>query len=148
MPNGTPQYAAPTPYNPNNPYTVPNNYGSSLDTSGNNLPNFLGGGMYGVSNIPINSSAFNNPLGAQAGGQLSNELNNYLGNTTKPVVAASAAQGPTAGYNAGINGLTNLAGQYGKMAAGQGPSLATITAQQQGQSNLQSAESMLGSARG
>ena len=34
------------------------------------------------------------------------------------------------------------------MAAGQGPSAATVAAQQQGQQNLQSAESMLGSARG
>lgn len=111
-------------------------------------PNILGGGMYQGAPININPNAFNNAVGAQAGQALSGQIGNYLGATTAPVVAAQATGGPNAAYNSGIAGQQGLAAQYQQMAAGQGPSLAALQAQQSGQQNLANTESMLGSARG
>jgi hypothetical protein len=95
----------------------------------------------------INQQAFNNPnyQGPQA---YSNAIGGYLGAAGAPVTAATAAPTAQTNYNVGNAGQLALAGQYRQMAAGQGPSAATVAAGQQGAANLQSAESMLGSARG
>lgn len=116
-------------------------YGAGAPVGGG--PNFLGGGMYQGGQIPINQGAFNNPLGAQAAGLGATELGNYLGNTSGAVTTL-----PNAQYNQAVSGLGALGSQYATMAAGGGPSLATVTAQQQGAANLANTESMLGSARG
>jgi hypothetical protein len=116
--------------------------------NGNNEPSWLGTGMYTPGAININASAYNNPIGAQASTQLGNQLNHYLGNTTGQVTPAQAGYGSQATLNSGLSQEQAMANQYGKMAAGQGPSAATVAAQQQGAANLSSAESMLGSARG
>lgn len=108
----------------------------------------LGNGQFQVAPIQVDSNQFNNAVGAQSGQQLGAEFNNYLGNTTQPVVATQAAGGPQGNYNTGTAGQLGLAQQYQTMAAGGGPSLATQTAQQQGQANIAATESMLGSARG
>ena len=110
-------------------------------------PDMLGGGVYQAPNYDINQQQMMNPnyQGPQA---YNNAIGGYLGATTAPVVAATAANAPQTVYNQGVGGQLGLAGQYQNMAAGGGPSLANVTAQQQGQQNLQSAESMLGSTRG
>lgn len=122
---------------------------ANYNASANGGPNILGGGMYQAPPIAINQGAFNNAAGGAAGSALNGIIPNYLGATTAPVTAAQAAPAsPTAAYGTATGGLSSLAGTYGAMAAGQGPSLATVTAQQQGAANLAGAESMLGSARG
>lgn len=123
---------------------LPNYLGSPYDaasTSGG--PSFLGTGQYQGAPIPINGAAFNNPLAGAAVPTGNAEIGNYLGATTPGVTAASSPYTGQAGA-----GLVALAGQYGDLAAGRGPSAATVAAQQQGATNLQGAESMLGSARG
>lgn len=111
-------------------------------------PSIFGTGMYQGAPIGINQNAFNNPVGVQAGQALSGQISNQLGATTQDVNAAQAAGGNPADYQSGLAGEQALAARYGQMANGQGPSLATVAAQQQGASNLASAESLLGSARG
>lgn len=123
-------------------------YTSNGGASVSGGPSILGTGMYQGSAINIDPGAFNNPVGVQAGQQLSGELGSYLGSTTQPVTAAQATGGPNSQYAGGIAGQQALAAQYGQMAAGQGPSLATVQAQQQGAQNLQNNLAMLGSARG
>lgn len=125
----------------NYPSYLPSSPYNAASTSGG--PSFLGTGQYQAAPIAINGDAFNNPLAGSAVPAGNAEIQNYLGNTGAPVTAASSPA-----YGAGIAGQTALAGQYGQMAAGQGPSLATVAAQQQGASNLAASESMLGSARG
>jgi hypothetical protein len=120
--------------------------GTGAPTNGG--PNILGGGMYQGAPINVNQNAFNNPVGVQAGQALSGLLPNFIGGTTSGVNAATAAGGNASGYNAGIAGQLGLAQQYQQMAAGNGPSAASVQAQQQGQQNLAATESMLGSARG
>lgn len=139
-----------TPYvpnmNPSPPVAAPAGYGTTpaylgqaapaynaASTSGG--PSILGTGTYTGAPIQIDQNAFNNPVGTQAGQQLSGELGSYLGNTTGGVTAPT---GPEA----------SLAAQYAQLAAGQGPSAATIAAQQAGAQNLAATESALGSARG
>lgn len=122
----------------------PNSLGSPYNpasTSGG--PSFLGTGQYTAAPININGDAFNNPLAGTAVPAGNAEIQNYLGNTSAPVTAASSPA-----YGSGVAGQQQLAGQYQAMAAGQGPSLATVAAQQQGAANLAGAESLLGSARG
>lgn len=144
---------------PGNPYYA--GYGNNPGNPENNLPGgytAVGGntsstdpfgiGEYQVSPVYSQTGAYNNPVGAQAGRQLSGELNTYLPNTTQNVTAAQAAGGNTKNYNTGTAGQLGLANKYNQMAAGNGPSAAAITAQQQGQANLAASESMLGSARG
>jgi hypothetical protein len=110
-------------------------------------PSMLGTGMYQDNPYNINQQAFNNPAGAFAG-----QLGMQLGQTGAGSFVANAG-GPiqantNAATTAGINGQLGLANTYGQMAAGNGPSLANVQAQQQGQQNLAAAQSMLGSARG
>lgn len=120
--------------------------GNIFGPSNNGSPNWLGGGMYGAPNYNIDTTQFANPNFQP--GQYQQQANNYLGATTGGIQAAQAAPGSYGNYNTGTAGQLGLAQQYGQMAAGQGPSLATVQAQQQGQANLAGAESMLGSARG
>jgi hypothetical protein len=111
-------------------------------------PNFLGGGMYVAPNYDINQGAMTNP-NYQGPAAYNNAVGNFLGATTQPVVNAATASPVTqTNYNTGTAGQLGMANKYAAMANGQGPSLATVQAQQQGAANLQSAESMLGSARG
>lgn len=110
-------------------------------------PGLFGTGQYQAPSWNIDMGAFNNPAGNQAG-NLNSALGSYISNTTVPVTAAQAGAGNYGNYNTGIAGQLGLAQQYQNMAAGNGPSLATVTAQQQGQANLAASESMLGSARG
>jgi hypothetical protein len=114
---------------------------NAASTSGG--PNILGGGQYQGAPININGAAFNNPLAGTAVPAGNAEIQNYLGNAAGGVNAANSPYTGQAGA-----GLGSLAAQYQALANGQGPSAATVAAQQQGASNLQAAESMLGSARG
>lgn len=110
-------------------------------------PNILGMGMYVAPNYNINQGAMANPnyQGPQA---YNNAVGNYLGAAGAPVTAQTASPVTQTNYNTGTAGQLAMANKYAAMANGQGPSLATVQAQQQGAANLQSAESMLGSARG
>ena len=112
----------------------------------NPTPSILGTGMYQpTNNFQINSSAFNNPnYNPNQYGQAYNQLGSTAG--TVPVATAAPSTSPYT--QLGLQGQANLAGQYGQMAAGQGPSLAALQAQQQGAANIQAANSVLGSARG
>lgn len=103
-----------------------------------NAPNILGGGMYNV-----DPTAFHNGLAGTALPAGNAEIGNYLGNTTQPVQAAASPFVQQAGA-----GLGALGGQYAALATGQGPSAATVAAQQAGAQNLAASESMLGSTRG
>ena len=123
---------------------IPSYLGSPYDASSTSGgPNFLGMGQYQGAPIPINGQAFNNPLAGAAVPAGNQEIGNYLGSTTAGISAASSPY--TAAGGAGLQGL---AGRQEALASGQGPSQATVAAQQQGAANLQGAESMLGSARG
>jgi hypothetical protein len=129
----------------------PSSYGSLFGNS--SQPGPLGTGMYQAPNYTIDQNATNNP--GYTPGQYNNQAANYLGNTTGvggiqqgQQAAAQAAGGNYGNFNTGIQGQLGLANQYGQMAAGNGPSLATVQAQQQGAQNLAQANSMLGSARG
>lgn len=121
----------------------PSYLGSPYNASAGGGPDALGLGMYQGAPININGAAFNNPLAGSAVPAGNQEIGNYLGATTPGVTAASSPA-----YGAGLAGQQGLAAQYEAMAAGRGPSAATVAAQQQGMANLQGAESMLGSARG
>lgn len=125
-----------------------NPYPSSIGPATQQSPGLFGQGTYQAQPIPINQSTFQNPLGPQVQGQLGSEINNYLPNTTAPITAATAAGGGQGAFNTGFGGEQSLADYYSKMAQGQGPSLATVTAGQQGAQNIAAGESMLGSARG
>ena len=111
-----------------------------------NGPSIIGTGMYQSPTTGINPNDFNNP-NYQAGAY-QQQAARYLGATTQPVNTAQAVGGNYNNYNTGTAGQLGLAQQYQQMAAGNGPSLATVTAQQQGAANLAASESMLGSARG
>ena len=119
----------------------------SPSTGGQSPDSLTGMGTYQANGFNIDPNAFNNPLGNTAPA-LGNAFSNYLGNTTAPVNASTAAGVNSPAYNEGIGGQLGLANTYQNMAAGGGPSLATQTAQQQGQAGLAGTESMLGSARG
>lgn len=118
-----------------------------FDSQGANItgngpgPTFLGGNMYDYQPYQIDYSAFQNPAG-NYGQQLGSAAMNLPSN-------AGTVQAASSPYTtAGTQGQLALAGQYGQMAAGHGPSLANVQAQQQGAQNLAVAQSMLGSARG
>jgi hypothetical protein len=121
----------------------PSYLGSPYNANAGGGPNILGGGMYQGAPINISGDAFNNPLAGTAVPAANAEIQNYLGNTTAPVSAATSGA-----YTGGVAGENALASQYAALAAGQGPSAATVAAQQQGAANLAASESMLGSARG
>ena len=127
----------------NQPATVP---GGSPSGGQAPTPGLLGEGMAQVPNYNINQGSFNNP-GYQPGAY-QNEANNYLGNTTQNVTAQTAAAGNYGNYNTGTAGQLGAAARFDQMAAGNGPSQAQVTANQQGAANLAASESMLGSARG
>lgn len=122
-----------------------------------------------VPQYSIDPNAYQNPVGDQAGNWQAAMANMLAATTGKaqqvgntqlqgPQTYGGATVGPTATYG----GATIGAGQYndsygqqqalanrlGAQAAGQGPSLAQVTAQQQAGQNLQSQMAMLGSARG
>lgn len=105
-------------------------------------PGLLGTGQFDVQPISVDQTAFQNPLGNVAP-QLGSELTNYANSAYTPVNAANSSY-----VGSGAQGALNAANQYAQLASGQGPSLATVTAQQQGAAGLAGAESMLGSARG
>src|SRR5271156_2540591 len=122
--------------------------GSNDFTTGNNgmpfnqntylsgqTPDLFGTGQYNAQSYFMNPNAFNNPAGDQ-GQNLNNALGSYLPNTTQGVTAQTAGQGNYGNYNAGTAGQLGLAQQYQNMAAGGGPSLATVQAGQQGAQNL------------
>lgn len=109
----------------------------------NDAGNALGLGQApGQTPYAVNQGAFQNPAG-NFGPQLGSALGGYRGAANQPVTAAASPYVSGAG-----GGLGQLGQSYAAMAAGQGPSLANVQAQQQGASNLAQAESMLGSARG
>lgn len=112
---------------------------NSMGTSTN--PDALGTGMYVSPDYNINPNAFQNPLGNTAP-----QLGAAISGVTGAAPQVTAASSPYTASGAG--GQLGLAGQYGAMAKGMGPSMANVQAQQQGASNLAGAESMLGSARG
>jgi hypothetical protein len=130
--------------------------GGAIGSQGSNSGNPIGdlghtlGDITGTNAAPddvqspykVNYGAFNNPAGSFAP-QLGSALGGYTQNAYQPISAATSPYTSAAGA-----GLGSLAGTYGSMAAGQGPSLATLQAQQQGAQNLAATESMLGSARG
>lgn len=135
-----------------------------------NSPGWLGSGQYVAPAYNINQTAFQNPAGNLAPAY-QQQAQNYLAQANIPVNAQGSNLGGAnyGNFNSGINGQQTagqgqlgaagmqagiasrqlgLAGQYQNMAAGGGPSLATVMAGQQGAQNLQQQESMLGSARG
>lgn len=102
---------------------------NSSTVFGNGSSPGLGFSQYVAPGYNINPNAFVNPAGNQ-GQAWQTGMQNMLGTTTG---AAPTAQGANLGqYNQTYGQLQNLAGTYGQMAAGQGPSLAAVTAQQQG----------------
>lgn len=109
-------------------------------------PGFFGTGVYNQTPININDQAFNNPN--YVPGQYQEAYNNYLPNAAQDVNAATSGPASTGAARGSINQQLGLANQYANMAAGGGPSLASVTAQQQGEQGLKAAMSMLGSARG
>lgn len=142
-------------YNPNITPNMPNGQSQSGQLGGQGGGTNGGGGLFGNSNNPgalgtgqyvapsynIQLGAFNNPNFTP--GAYNQAAAGFLGNTTGGVQAAASP------YTAqGAQGQLGLAHQYAQMAAGNGPSLANVQAQQQGAQNLAGAESMLGSARG
>jgi hypothetical protein len=122
----------------------PQDSGGVLGSSSD--PGFFGTGQYVAPSYNIQQGAFNNPNFTP--GAYNQQAASYLGNTTAPVQAQGVGGQNAAWQNAGVGGQLGLAQQYANMAAGKGPSLANVQAQQQGQTNLSGAESMLGSARG
>ncbi len=108
--------------------------------------NFLGVGSFTPQGVNINDQAFTNPN--YVPGQYQTAYNNYLPNAAQNVTAATATGAPTAPTSNTIGQQLGLANQYATMAAGGGPSLAAVTAQQQGDQGLKQAYGMLGSARG
>jgi hypothetical protein len=122
--------------------TVNTGLGSNLSSTvpNDNMPTIFGTGMYQTPDFTINGASFNSPVDSSS--QFSGQLNNYLGSTNQPVVATQAG-GPAAQAN-----QMNVANTFGQIANGQGPNPALAAAQQQGAANLQSSESILGSARG
>lgn len=107
---------------------------------------FFGTGTYKPTGVNINEQDFNNPN--YVPGQYQQAYQNYLPNAAQGVTANTATAAGTGDTNSTIGRQLGLANQYGQMAAGQGPSLASVTAQQQGEQGLKAAMSMLGSARG
>jgi len=126
------------------PQAASSNFGIDTNIQG---PDAFGTGMYRPGAFQIDPSQFLNPGGNYAPA-LNNQLGNYLNATTTPVQQQTSALVTSPQYGQGVNGQLGLAQQYQNMAAGQGPSLAAVTAQQQGQANLANNLAMLGSARG
>ena len=117
-------------------------------------PGALGTGEYGVQ--APSQNLYNSPLGNQAGAwqNSQNQLQN-MGNNAAPQAQntqlgpAQTSAGPNLGqYNQTFAGQQALANQYGQMAAGNGPSLASVQAQQQGAQNLQGQLAAQGAASG
>lgn len=112
----------------------------------------VGGGKYSVPDYQINQQDFQNPVGNQAGNWNAG-MSNMLGATTGKAPQGTAA---TAGgsqlnanqYDQTFNQEGGLASKYEQMAAGQGPSLATVTANQQAQQGLNNTLAALGSQAG
>lgn len=109
-------------------------------------PDMFGTGMFRPSQFQIAGGQFVNPN--YQPGAYQNLAGNYLGATTSGITAAGSTPVTPTNYNTGTAGQLGLARTYGQMAAGAGPSLAAVTAGQQGAANLAATESMLGSARG
>lgn len=107
---------------------------------------FFGTGTYNQTPVNIDEQAFNNPNFVP--GQYQSAYNNYLPNAAQGVTASTATAAPTYPASSTMGRQLGLADQYATMAAGGGPSLASVTAQQQGEQGLKAAMSMLGSARG
>ena len=112
----------------------------------------VGGGKYSVPDYTINQQDFQNPVGNQAG-NWQQGMSNMLGATTGSAPVGSAAQAGGAQLNSGQYNQTfgqeqGLVGQYGQMAAGQGPSVAQNTANAQSQQGLNATLAALGSQSG
>jgi hypothetical protein len=87
------------------------------------------GGQYQAGVAPINAAAYNNPVGNQAPAWQT-AMNSYLANTTGAAPQAGiVSQGAV---NTNLQQQQQLALLYQQQAAGNGPSLAQVTAQQQG----------------
>ena len=132
-------------------------------------PGALGTGMYSTDTPTVDPSAFQNPVGNQAGNWNAG-MQNMLGATTGQAPQAGNVQlgpaqsyggaqiGPTTTYGgAQLNGgqynqtfgqEQALANQLNMQSQGQGPSVAQTVAQQQAGQNLQNQMAMLGSQRG
>lgn len=122
-----------------------------------------------IPDFTIDQSAFQNPVGDQSG-NWQKAMAGMLGATTGkptqvgntqlqgPQTYGGANIGPTATYGgANVNAAQyndsygqeqGLASRLGAQAQGLGPSVAQVTAQQQGQANLANSMAMLGSQRG
>lgn len=116
-----------------------------LDTSSKGS-GFFGTGSFNPTAVNINEKDFNNPN--YVAGQYQEAYKNYLPNAAKDVTATTAGAASTAPAVGTMGRQLGLANQYATMAAGGGPSLASVTAAQQGEQGLKQAMSMLGSARG
>src|ERR1017187_4529481 len=148
----------------------PSSWGSSISQGINAVGNWWGGngtnpgalgtGQYQVPPYTINQDAFNTQIQDQLGGQAnnwqqgqqgmlgrSNQGAPQLGNAS--TYGAAASQGPNLGqYNQAYGAQSGLANQYAQMAAGHGPSMANVQAQQQGQQNLQAQLAAAGASSG
>ena len=119
-------------------------------------PGALGTGQYQVPQYNINQQAFANPYGNQ-GQQWNTGQNMMLGRANQgaptagnaATYGAATSAGPNLGqYNQTFANQQGLANQYQQMAAGKGPSMANVQAQQQGQQNLQGQLAAMGSIGG
>ena len=119
---------------------------------GGSSPGLLGTGQYQVQPYNIDYSKFTNPLAAQSQSLYQQAIPQMLSattGTTPQLGAAAQAAGPNLGtLNQGVAGMQANAAQLQQMAAGQGPSVAQQTANQQQQQNIANQLAALGSARG
>lgn len=112
----------------------------------------IGGGQPTAPTYNINTQAFQNPVG-DTSYAWNQGMQNMLPATTGAAPTAQAAQAKGAQLNTGqfqqaYGQEQGLAQQYAKMAAGQGPSLATVTANAQAQQGLNNTLAALGSQSG
>ena len=118
---------------------------SNTGWGGQQSPGLFGNGTYQVNPYQINNAAFTNPAGTGAS-EYNTAMNNMLGATTS---ATAPSIGPAStSQGAGNIGQLGVANQEMNIANGNIPSLAAITAAQQGQQAQQANLSAMGSARG
>lgn len=144
----------------------PSQWGNDLSSGVNAVGNWIGGngtnpgalgtGQYQVPQYNIDQSKFASPYGDQ-GQQWNTGQNDMLGRSNQgapqlgnaSTYGAATSQGPNLGqYNQAYGAQSGLANQYAQMAAGHGPSMANVQAQQQGQQNLQAQLAAAGASSG
>lgn len=106
-----------------------------------------GGGPPSAHNYDIQGQSFLNPVGDQSGNWNAG-MSNMLGQTAGNSPTTQGVQLNTNQFNNAYGQEQGLADRYNQMAEGKGPSLATITANQQSQQGLNNTLAALGSQSG